>query len=697
MKTRRSPHLLTATALAGLLMLAACGGGSGEAPPAALGAAADTTGPVVTITDSVPDGTATGNVTFTFTFNEDVGTSFTADDITVTGGSKVSFTRVDGTRATLVVAPTANAVGTIALSVPANAALDAVGNGNAVTSSQQAFNTVVPAEPGSTGTCTTASCIDFAAASVGVEAFEGLGFGGVADDPALAGNKVLKLTKVPAGQPWAGATVYTDAATKSVGTIGFAGSKVVTLRVYSPAVGTKIRLKVEDAADPTVSMEKDALSTKANAWETLTFDFTTPDNGSYNAARTYNRVSVFPAFLVPVTASTDFFFDELKLPASATGGGTATRTTIDFSGAAVALENFEGLGSGTIVADPTNAANLVARLVKVPAGQPWAGTTVYTDASNKSVGAIGFASSKVITMRVYSPGPGKKIMLKVENASDGAVAMEAQATTTATNAWETLSFDFAAPSAGSYDASKTYNKVSIFPDFLVAATADTVYLFDDIVYPTAATTGGGGGGGTATGLVNLVGGVFASNYTESPTPWKSVEGGTAGRYVDTSVATQDWWSGLAATDATPSFYFGYGLNSNAKPWGFGAYVSAPNDGVANVAPYTSLRLAVWGNDQLVNTRPTFTIILKGPTVAGCTSELKGSLAVTGAGVQTYSLPLSGFTLQTACAYASAAAALAGGVSQVHIQVLGANVQYSAGADASSNFPNGLNVGPIRFE
>lgn len=695
MKTRRSPHLLTATALAASLMLAACGGGSGEAPPEAPGAAVDTTGPVITITDSVPDGTATGDVTFTFTFNEDVGTSFTADDIAVTGGSKVAFTRVSGTRATLVVAPTANALGTVVINIAANAALDALGNGNGVTSAQQAFNTVVPADPGSTGTCTAAPCIDFAGATVGVEAFEGLAFGGVADDPALAGNKVLKLTKVPAGQPWAGATVYTDASNKSVGAIGFASSKVITLRVYSPAVGTKIRLKVEDAADPTVSMEKDALSTRANAWETLTFDFTTPDNGSYDAAKTYNRVSVFPAFLVPATASTDYYFDELKLPAAPAGGGTPATVTLDFSGTAVALENFEGLGSGTIVADPTNAANLVARLVKVPAGQPWAGTTVYTEASNKSVAPIGFASGKVITLRVYSPGPGRKIMLKVENASDGAVAMEAQATTTATNAWETLSFDYAAPSNGSYDATKTYNKISIFPDFLVAATADTVYLFDDIVYPSAGAPGGGGG--TPAGLVSLVGGVFASNYTESPTPWKSVEGGTAGRYVDTSVATQDWWSGLAATDATPNFYFGYGLNSNAKPWGFGAYVSAPNDGVADVAPYTRLRLAVWGNDQLVNTGPTFTVILKGPTVAGCTSELKGSLTVTGAGVQTYSLPLSGFTLQTACAYASAAAALAGGVSQVHIQVLGANLQYSAGGDASSNFPNGLNVGPIRFE
>ena len=243
----------------------------------------------------------------------------------------------------------------------------------------------------------------------------------------------------------------------------------------------------------------------------------------------------------------------------------------------------------------------------------------------------------------------------------------------------------------------TYNKASVFPNFGKTGAqigADSTYHFDDLSF-VPATSGGDGGG--ATGLINLVGGVYAGNYAETPTPWRSVEGGTAGRYIDTSVATQDWWSGLAAADATPSFYFGYGINSAAKPWGFGAYVSAPKNGVANVAGYSSLQIAVWGNDQLVNTKPNFTVILKGPDVAGCTSELKGNIAVTGAGVQTYTLPLNGFTLQTACAYASAAAALAAGVKEIHIQVLGNNVQYVSGQDASNNYPNGLNIGPIKFK
>jgi hypothetical protein len=65
------------------------------------------------------------------------------------------------------------------------------------------------------------------------------------------------------------------------------------------------------------------------------------------------------------------------------------------------------------------------------------------------------------------------------------------------------------------------------------------------------------------------------------------------------------------------------------------------------------------------------------------------------GAQNYTVALNSFTLQTACAYASAAAALAAGVNEVHVQVLGDEVQYVTGGPV--DFANGLNVGPISFQ
>ena len=123
--------LLAATIAAAAL--SGCGGGDAEAPPPPVGstppnAGPDTTPPTVTIASNVSAPTATGPVTFTFVFSEDVGTSFEAADVTVTGGTAGTFTRIDGRQATLVVTPTPGVAGTITVSVAAGSFADIAGN-----------------------------------------------------------------------------------------------------------------------------------------------------------------------------------------------------------------------------------------------------------------------------------------------------------------------------------------------------------------------------------------------------------------------------------------------------------------------------------------------------------------------------------------------------------------------------------------
>jgi endoglucanase len=129
---RSFPTQLSACAIAAAALLSACGGG---------GATADTTAPTVTITDNV-SATATGDVTFTFTFSEAV-TGFTVDDITVTGGTKGTFTMAStGLSATLVVSPTANSSGTMNVNVAASKFADVAGLANTTeATATQAFNT----------------------------------------------------------------------------------------------------------------------------------------------------------------------------------------------------------------------------------------------------------------------------------------------------------------------------------------------------------------------------------------------------------------------------------------------------------------------------------------------------------------------------------------------------------------------------
>ncbi len=108
--------------------------------------APDTTVPTVLITDNV-GGTAVGNVTYNLTFSEDV-IGLAADDFTLVNGSVVNVT---GSRAnySVVVAPSANTEGSLALTLKAGAVQDGAGNQNAaVSAAAQLVDTRVPAAIG---------------------------------------------------------------------------------------------------------------------------------------------------------------------------------------------------------------------------------------------------------------------------------------------------------------------------------------------------------------------------------------------------------------------------------------------------------------------------------------------------------------------------------------------------------------------
>lgn len=204
--------------------------------------------------------------------------------------------------------------------------------------------------------------------------------------------------------------------------------------------------------------------------------------------------------------------------------------------------------------------------------------------------------------------------------------------------------------------------------------------------------------GATASTAPLTNGIFASAYTKiDRSNWTSAEAGSAGRYTDNSVVTQDWWSDVSAsTDATPNFYFGYGTNVQAKPWGFGAYVKAPANGTATVDGYADLKISVWGNPELTKTKPTLTVLMLGQMINGCASAVQSTISVLATDVQTYTVPLSSFTVKTACSFTNAIQILSAGVNEIHVQVLGSNVQYLNGGDANGNYPNGLNIGPIYF-
>jgi beta-glucanase (GH16 family) len=92
-------------------LLTSCGGGSESV------ANTDSALPSVIISDDVIGTTATAPFTITFDFNKDVGNSFDASDIIVSGAATTTFTRNSGTQAKLFVTLPSNMIGTINASI----------------------------------------------------------------------------------------------------------------------------------------------------------------------------------------------------------------------------------------------------------------------------------------------------------------------------------------------------------------------------------------------------------------------------------------------------------------------------------------------------------------------------------------------------------------------------------------------------
>ncbi len=116
----------------------------------------------------------------------------------------------------------------------------------------------------------------------------------------------------------------------------------MTVRVWSPAVGVRVRLKVENASDTTITCETDAITTKSGQWETLTFDFANPGlsppvsggpTSPLDLSKTYNRLSIFMDFGLgnggsgPLPADRFYYVDDITFVSGGGGGGGATAPT----------------------------------------------------------------------------------------------------------------------------------------------------------------------------------------------------------------------------------------------------------------------------------------------------------------------------------------------------------------------------------
>ena len=319
-------------------------------------------------------------------------------------------------------------------------------------------------------------------------------FGGAASsvvaDPTDAANKVMKVVKTAGAEVWAGTTMSTSLGLAKAIPLK-AGATTMQARVYSPAAGITVKLKVEDHTNGNIAVETDAVTTVANAWEVLEFNFANQSTGTpaVNFSNTYDKASIFFDFGVNGSGKV-FYCDDVKMkPAAVVLSQINLPVTFDATTVNYTVTDF-GNNATVDAVDPTSSSNKVKKTTKPSGAETWAGTTIGTPTGFASRIPI-TATATTMSVNVYSPAAGLKIKLKIEDKNDGSKSVETDVLTTVANAWETLVFDFSNQSSGTaaLNTSYTYDKASIFFDFGNAGTGK-VFYWDDVQFgaPANATT-----------------------------------------------------------------------------------------------------------------------------------------------------------------------------------------------------------------
>ncbi|MBN8674710.1 MAG: hypothetical protein J0L56_11280 [Chitinophagales bacterium] len=290
--------------------------------------------------------------------------------------------------------------------------------------------------------------------------------GGVAtviNNPQVGGiNSSTKVGRMVKNAPevWAGSFISLDNA------IDFSVNKIFRMKVFSPRVGAKVLLKVENATNGGINFEKEVTITQANAWEDLAFDFS-----AINTANSYHKVVLIFELGTAGNGSPDFtfLFDDIRL--TNVLPGVVLPLNFESSTLTYTFTNFGG--ANTVVGNNPNAAGIntsakAGALTKGNGAEVWAGS--FIELSDP----IDFSTQQTIKMKVWSPQSGITVKFKMENLGNPGINIERDATTTVANGWEELTFNFAG-----INTANNYQRVVVFFDFGNPGTGAT-YYFDDI-------------------------------------------------------------------------------------------------------------------------------------------------------------------------------------------------------------------------
>jgi hypothetical protein len=165
------------------------------------------------------------------------------------------------------------------------------------------------------------------------------------------------------------------------------------------------------------------------------------------------------------------------------GAAESIQMPLDFESTQLTYTwNGFGRATATVVDNPqksgSNLSNKVVRFNKQSGSEVWAGASINLDSP------VNFANGSKVSINIWSPRVGAKILFKMENstgAKDGngnpAVFVQVEAQTTVANSWQVLTFDLT--DYAGFSTTIPYDRIIFYNDNGTVGTG-TDYYFDDI-------------------------------------------------------------------------------------------------------------------------------------------------------------------------------------------------------------------------
>ena len=436
-----------------------------------------------------------------------------------------------------------------------------------------------------------------------------------ADNPSQEGintsEKVIMVTQTAGVEGYAG--LFFDVANK----IDFSEEQTIKVKVYSPAEGQNVLLKLEDSADGSINKEVSANTTVANQWEELSFTFAAGDSDKYD------RMVLFFNFNGSKDAATVHYFDDIVLGETGPAVGPM-KLPVTFDDPLVNYDVTPFGAEGTafeIVANPNvsgtnDTESQVGAITKT--GAAYEGATF-----NLSEPLDLSGENKTLSVKVYSE-VAYTVLLKLETGVNDERSNEVSADHGGTG-WETLTFDFATDATTSYQSESDtggdaivpdgqYDQISLFLD--LAGNASGTFYVDDLVFEEG--DGGAGSAPTAAAPVPTadqanVQSIFSDSYTDPA---------GVNYYPDWGQSTT-----FEILDFDGNEVIKYG-NANYEGIDFGEAL--------DLTSYSTLRIDVWSGDYTAI--PIFLI-------SASSGENSVSMDVTPNQWNTIEIPLADFTSQ----------------------------------------------------